>query len=1066
MGFVDLFRRPKWKHSNAEVRATAVRELSPDQTDVLQGIAQDDKDAGVRRVAIKKLEDPTILTLIAERDPDESLRQIASEKASTLLIGAATSEQDEQTCREALDQITDQRALAEVAKTAAQREIRMAAVERLTDEKALADVARGAREPQVRLETLRKVVDVATLRSIALNDERKEVCLAALERLEDREGLEAVARKARNKTVRTHARRQLAALGARPAATKKQQSRWLQLCEMVEVLSRSTDWERTGVKIEQAQVEWDGMGQADAELQGRFQQAVSAFFARFAEHKERFAERERQERELQLVLAQRIALCEEAESLRGDDVSEQVQQIRQRWEQLGPIPPSHREVIEQRFAKACDECLTRHKRVVEAQELHARLEKLCDEAARLLGAPKAGRALKRYQELKSEWNRHDAPPAELRQRFEGVGQQLDLMQQEAQQSREQDKQENLNGMQRLCERMEAATGSDKLKNAERLLKDAQFAFKRLGDLPSKEDRDAVSGRYHAAREKLFTRVQELREADEWKRWSVVPKLEELCARVEALAKEENLKRVSQELRRAQAAWKKVGPAPRDKAEALWQRFKQASDEAYAKCQEYFGQLETQREGNLQQKLALCEEVERLAAVEPVDTAGWEQTANQIKEIQGRWKKIGPVPRAQSDAVWARFRKPCDAFFDQRQEHLEQASGERDKNLAQKEALCEEVERLAAGELVDRERWEETANEIKGLQVRWKKIGPVPRAQSDAVWARFRQACDQFFDRRQQQVEQERVDNQVRKEALCDQLEALLAEEAADPAELCRQVLQIRVEWKEIGSVPQVAVEALWGRFAVACERAVVAHDEHFRGTEMDPTSNEKKRERLCQRVEELVLLHAPLAAAESGSVEQMAEALRAALAQNALRETMASEPDLQASIREVKRLQGQWRKVGPVPGEVGQALAERFRLACDRLFELRPPQPENKAPAKGQQPAEEDGNDENLRAKEALCEKAEALATGDDLAQHQDAIRELRRQWKAIGLVPKSKARRLWNRFRRACNRVMSEAKRAAEEPAQAQDAAIKKESTLTGWDAALDSGWDDVLEETPEEEA
>lgn len=1095
MGFVDLFRK-KWKHSDAEVRAAAVRELAPTDVEVLEGIAQSDKDAGVRRVAIKKLEDPTILARIAREDPDESLRQIAAEKAAGILIGAAVSDGAEEDCQLALEQITDERALAEVAKTAFHKAIRARAVERLTDEKALAEVARNAKEPQVRVDALHTIVDIAVLRSVALNDDRKEVCLAALERMgmlgrggtnqvDEREALDAVARKAKNKTVRAQARRQLAALGGAKTESKKKQSQWQQICEMVEVLSRSSDWERAGQKIEAAQTEWEAMeGEPDAELQSRFQKAAATFFARVAEHKERQAERQQKERELQQVLADRIALCEEVEALQGDGVEQRVAELRQRWEQMPPIPAAHRDVIEQRFQRGCETCLTRKERQAEQQDAQERMERLCQQAERLLGGPKPRRALKRYQVLEEEWRAVAATEGTeaFRERFSRVGEQLRQQEQEEEARREQNKHENKQRLESLCERLEAAAGSDNLKSAERLLRDAQSSFKRLSDLPSKEEREALGARYSAAREKLFTKVQELREADEWKRWSVVPKLEALCERVEKLAEEESLKRVSQELRKAQAAWKKVGPAPRDKAEALWQRFKQASDLAYGRCQEYFAELEQQRGENLKKKLELCEQAEQLAAAElGDDRAQWEETASKLKELQAQWKQAGPVPKAQSDAVWARFRKACDQFFDKRQQKVDEASGERQENLARKQSLCEEAEQLAGTELgEDKAQWEETANKLKELQVRWKKIGPVPRAQSDAIWARFRKACDQFFERRQLEADKEREANRALKEGLCERLDALLAGAGEEPVR--DAVLEIRAEWRQTGPVPEAVAEELWTRFCQACEKAVTAQPEQFEGTELDPAANQKKQERLVQRALELADVHAPLEteqapdSAAAGSVEQMAEQLRDALAKNALRDAArAAEPDLQATIREVKRLQGQWRKVGPVPGEVGQDLTRRFRAACDRIFALRQPV----APAQAAPPREE-GSEENYARKEALCDRAEELAASETPAEHREEIRELRRQWKAIGPVPKSKARRLWNRFRRACNQVMAESKQdgqvtPAAEAAAAAEAApaeapvaeaphVAQTPTVAGWDAALDSGWDDVLGDEEED--
>ena len=87
MGFLDLFR-PKWRHSDATVRAEAVRDL--DNDDTLKRVAMDDPDPRVRRLALKKLDDPKTLLTLAERDADEGLRKAAGERAVDLLTTIAS----------------------------------------------------------------------------------------------------------------------------------------------------------------------------------------------------------------------------------------------------------------------------------------------------------------------------------------------------------------------------------------------------------------------------------------------------------------------------------------------------------------------------------------------------------------------------------------------------------------------------------------------------------------------------------------------------------------------------------------------------------------------------------------------------------------------------------------------------------------------------------------------------------------------------------------------------------------------------------------------------------------
>src|SRR5262249_6334309 len=132
MGFFDIFK-PKWKHSDAEVRAEAVRELGDDQAALLAEIARTDSDARVRRIALKRISDAALLSQLAEHDPDESLRKAAGEKAAELLIAAACADGEEARCLQALERLSLPRALAQVAKQAVLPSVRERAVARLDD---------------------------------------------------------------------------------------------------------------------------------------------------------------------------------------------------------------------------------------------------------------------------------------------------------------------------------------------------------------------------------------------------------------------------------------------------------------------------------------------------------------------------------------------------------------------------------------------------------------------------------------------------------------------------------------------------------------------------------------------------------------------------------------------------------------------------------------------------------------------------------------------------------------------------------------------------------------------
>ena len=280
-------------------------------------------------------------------------------------------------------------------------------------------------------------------------------------------------------------------------------------------------------------------------------------------------------------------------------------------------------------------------------------------------------------------------------------------------------------------------------------------------------------------------MTELREADEWQKWANVTIQEQLCAKMEALGALEDAEVIAREVRELQQQWRQAADVPRDKADGLWRRFKAAHDAVWARCESHFAAEAQARAENLAKKVALCEQAEALS-----DSTDWLHTADAIKKLQSDWKEIGPVSRGREKAIWDRFRTACDRFFTRRHDDLAQRKTVWSENLAKKDALCARVEALA--ESTD---WEPTALEIKRLQAEWKSIGPVKKSRSEAIWQRFRTACDRFFERYAQRHDIARADRVAAREAICAELEAL-----ASPPEATRAEPTSRrpISWRPFG----------------------------------------------------------------------------------------------------------------------------------------------------------------------------------------------------------------------------------------------------------------------------
>ncbi len=261
--------------------------------------------------------------------------------------------------------------------------------------------------------------------------------------------------------------------------------------------------------------------------------------------------------------------------------------------------------------------------------------------------------------------------------------------------------------------------------------------------------DAIAAELRTSLAALSTRMRELRDAEDWRRWANAGIQEALVGQVEALKSSKDLPNVARQLRDLRRQWKAVS-AGRDESGALWQRFKSAADELQARCDEQARLVAAEQAVHLAARVALCESAEALA-----QSTDWVTTAETLKQLQAQWAAAGPAPRDQVTELARRFRTACDTFFTRRKTDLASLKQAWSENASKKEALCVQAEALA--ESTD---WQAALTGIKQLQADWKAVGPVRRNRAELLWKRFRAACDKFFERygsRHQIAEQQRVE---------------------------------------------------------------------------------------------------------------------------------------------------------------------------------------------------------------------------------------------------------------------------------------------------------------------
>ena len=949
MGILDKLRpQSKSTHPDPNIRIEAIHELDPSDIEALNAFAKDDADARVRRVAVARIGDASVLADIVRNESEGSVR----EHALNQLVdqGGKQDSAAAMTAVAALASLGRERELATVAKRAGPEEPRRAAIAAIRDERALGSVARHGAEASARLLALERLTDRAELESVASRGEHADAAVAAIDKLGDisAETLTAIAEKARTKAAQKKARTLLRSAApamvqeSGPAFKDGDQQKARDLVARMSSLASIDDFNQLREHYAASRVAWvELLADADIQqdIQTEFEAASAVIRDRLAADEVARADAERQRRALEQEQADRAAVCARVEALSGDDIESQLAEARASWEGMPAMPETWAADLDRRFNEACRAAQKRVERRQLARQSAERLPTMVPEVEALAANPNYNDVRGQWYALRKQWQaiaRDVEIDPELKTRYDAAAQTLEGREQSFRDAKGQQQTENLHRLQALVQKFEqrAAAEGLTLKQTDQLIKDVKLAVGTMGPLPTKQDREDLMVRLQAVRTALAPRIQELREAEEWKRWANVQVQEELCTKMEALIPiaDTDPEKASNEMRTLQERWKPVAAAPRSQAETLWTRFKTAQEQVYDKCKDFFAQQAAERSDNLKKKEALCLRAESMA-----ESTDWVKTAEAMKGLQAEWKTVGPVTRGNEKAVWERFRAACDTFFTRRQEDLKQRKQDWSENLKRKEALVAEAKALS-----ESTEWEQAASRIKKLQAEWKTIGPVKKSKSDAIWNEFRGACDLFFERFKNRDLVALQGKMADREGAVAELEALVppadAADVAAPDDLYAKVQAARARWVQGPELPRHTLAPLAERVNAALYALVTRWPDAFKGTDLDPEQTKGKMEKLIAKVEKLLPTEAAEPVKNLSPAELLARQWREALAANTMGAGAARQAEdarQRAAEQEVRSAQAAWARLGPLRPEDRKPLQERFDRAVRKFMEMR-----------------------------------------------------------------------------------------------------------------------------------
>ena len=387
-------------------------------------------------------------------------------------------------------------------------------------------------------------------------------------------------------------------------------------------------------------------------------------------------------------------------------------------------------------------------------------------------------------------------------------------------------------------------------------------------------------------------------------------------------------------------------------DALENRFNEAMNVFKANRAKQNEDLENQKQENLAKKQALLEELKQIIASDE----SLKKTYDDFHALQDRWKEIGPVPAAENANLWNNYHFLVEQFFDKVRIGRELRDLDMKKNLDAKIELCEKAE-----ELLNEKSLTKAFKALQQLHEEWKEIGPVPQEKKEDIWNRFKAASTKINQIRREhysKIQEEQTANLEAKKGLCEKAEEIVGETYSSVnawQKKTTELTDIFKAWKEVGAAAKKENEDIWSRFKSSMDTFYANKKEFFSTLKDKQVENFERKVQLCIEAEGLM---------ESSEWKKTTD--------------------------EMKRLQEEWKTIGPVPKRHTDKIWKRFRAACDTFFNRKN---EHFKGIKGEE-------DANLAAKKALIEEIKAFQLSDNRNENMDAIKAFQKRWIEIGYVP------------------------------------------------------------------
>jgi hypothetical protein len=385
-----------------------------------------------------------------------------------------------------------------------------------------------------------------------------------------------------------------------------------------------------------------------------------------------------------------------------------------------------------------------------------------------------------------------------------------------------------------------------------------------------------------------------RELEEQKHINLEEKYKIIEEIKDLINRKESINKTFQEFRELQARWRTVGVVPQQNLKDLWETYHHHVEKFYdyIKINKELRDLDLKK--NMEAKITLCEKAEELL-LEPSIVHAFKI----LQKYHEQWREIGPVPHEAKTELWDRFRETTSKINKKHQDYYENLKSAQKRNLEAKTHLCEKVEEINNTNLTTHREWNNKSNEVVELQKVWRTIGYAPKKSNNKIYQRFRNACDEFFNRKREfytENKEMQNNNLQLKTELCMQAEGL--QDSTEWKKTTEEFISLQKKWKEIGPVPSKQSDKIWKRFRTACDNFFKKKSEYYSQIDKEYEDNLKHKKDLITEIEKF----------KPGE-------------------------DTANVFEKLKEFQRKWTEIGFVPFDEKDKILQNYRVAINKQFD-------------------------------------------------------------------------------------------------------------------------------------